>query len=108
MDEPRWPEHRPFIDLDRHLSLSGCMAAPTRYYLVFGGSSRSETKHRDLFPVFDGVTILSLPGAGHNIVQKIKEFGLLTALVQALFAHDTALIDQLVARYHQSLAAAAG
>ncbi len=105
--ETRWEEHRPFIDLARHLPLSDCMAPPARYYLVFGGSSRSETKHRDLFPVFDGVTILSLPGAGHNIVQKIKDFGLLTTLVQALFAHDTAQIEQIVARYHQSLAAAA-
>lgn len=104
--ETRWEEHRPFIDLSRHLPLSDCMAPPARYYLIFGGSSRSETKHRDLFPIFDGVTILSLPGAGHNIVQKIKEFGLLTALVQALFAHDAAQIDQLVASYHQSLAAA--
>lgn len=104
--ETRWQEHRPAIDLSRHLPLKDCMAPPTRYNLVFGGLGRSEIRHRDLFPVFPGVRLLTLPGAGHNVVQKIKEFGLLSSLVSAFFAQDDARVDEIADAYRQALEAA--
>lgn len=105
--EDRWDQYLPAINFAAHPPLSECLAERTQYYLIFGGLGRTELKHRDLFPARPGVHPVTLPGAGHNVVQKIKEFGLLDACVQAIFACDPARMAQVQADYTAAFTAAA-
>ena len=105
--EDRWDQFHAAIDFEAHLPLSDCLMAGTLYYLIFGGLGTTELKHRNLFPARPGLHLITLPGAGHNVVQKIKDYGLLEPCVQAIFAGDQARMLQLQADYVAAFTAAA-
>ncbi|WP_162798611.1 hypothetical protein [Sulfitobacter sp. SK012] len=104
INEARWDQYRPFIDLSRHLPLSRCISPDTTHYAVFGAGSPPEVRHRDLLPHAPNLNCLMLPGAGHNIVVRLKETGHLKPLVLAMLNEDDGAIAQISARYALDIA----
>ena len=97
--EHRWAEHRPAIDLARHLPLSACLVPQTRVWAVFGADSRIERAHRALLPDVAHLTCLMLRGGGHNIVRILKDSGHLVPLVEAAMDDDAARVATVTADF---------
>lgn len=96
VDDPRWPEFRPFLVRENHRPLSSALNDHTTYFVIYGARDAMDAQHRAKFSGGANLHICTVHGAGHNVVERVKAVGLLGQMVGDMFDHRLADLTRTV------------
>jgi hypothetical protein len=94
-EESRWENWRSKIDVFRIASVADHLVQDCQYF-VFHGRNRREAVQRDLVQPRGNLDMFILPGTYHRTPKKLKELGVLDAVIAAAFAKDRAKLHQIM------------
>jgi pimeloyl-ACP methyl ester carboxylesterase len=96
--EPDWNGFRDALGAERVQSLVEHLRNPaTHFHLIFGDLDPEDRRQCAKAPAFPNVDVTVIAGKSHGLARWLKKTGLLSGLVQALFANDQAGIARSVA-----------
>ncbi|HBQ36571.1 MAG TPA: hypothetical protein DD729_07020 [Rhodobacteraceae bacterium] len=94
-DEKRWEIYRDRISEIKIPSIKEFLADQTEYY-VFHGRHPREAPQREPFPRKANLHHFIMRNTVHNTSQRLKQFGLLSDVIQAAFSRDTPRVTDLL------------
>jgi hypothetical protein len=94
-EETRWQIWREKIESFRIASVADHLVPQCQYFVVHGRNKR-EAVQRDLVLPLVNLDMFILPGTYHSTPKKLKELGILDAVIEAGFAKDRAKLHQIM------------
>jgi hypothetical protein len=94
-EETRWENWRSKIGQFRIASVADHLV-PSCQYFVFHGRNRGEAVQRNLVKPLANLDMFVMPGTIHRTPKKLKDFGVLDAVLEACFAKDRPQLFQIM------------